>query len=84
MQSKIILVRKKLNQSQAEFANFFGVTQSTVSLWEKNMAIPEPVHLKKILDLAKSYNIVITAEDVLNMRSTPRNRSKNISKKKER
>jgi transcriptional regulator with XRE-family HTH domain len=82
MQSKIVLVRKKLDKSQLEFADFLGVTQSTVSLWEKNMSIPEPAHLKKILDLAKSYGIEITAEDILNMRSNPRNRARNKPKKK--
>jgi transcriptional regulator with XRE-family HTH domain len=48
---KIAIIRRSLGESQAAFADRFGVTQGSVSRWE-NGAIPDPSALARLAELA--------------------------------
>jgi transcriptional regulator with XRE-family HTH domain len=50
LSTRIQLVRKKLGKTQPEFADLFGVSQGTVSRWEKGAA-PSHQHLLRLAEL---------------------------------
>lgn len=50
LSTKIMLLRKKLGLTQPEFADKVGVSQGTVSRWEKGAAPSHP-HLVRLADL---------------------------------
>lgn len=50
--TKIATLRRTLGQNQAEFGERFGVSQGSVSRWEKG-SIPDPTIIAQLADLAR-------------------------------
>ncbi len=52
--SRLKEIRKEHGLSQSAFATSIGVTQDSISLWERNKRIPEIAHIIKICN---KYNV---------------------------
>lgn len=50
--TKILIIRRSLGKNQTEFGELLGVTQASVSRWEKG-SIPDPHMISKLADLAQ-------------------------------
>lgn len=50
--SRVTALRQGLHLSQAKFAELVGVTQPTVSRWERGVDEPEDIHIAKMAALA--------------------------------
>ena len=53
----IFEIRAKSLQTQQEFASIMGVSEATVQNWESGRSNPLPRHLRKLLKLAREFEI---------------------------
>ena len=53
--SEVLAIRTKLNLSQAAFARYIGVNQSTVSRWESGKEEPTELYMAGIRAKAAEY-----------------------------
>ena len=49
--SQILTIRQKLHMTQEEFANYIGITMSTISRWENGHSKPTRLATKTLLEL---------------------------------
>jgi transcriptional regulator with XRE-family HTH domain len=57
-------LRTRLKISQADLGQEIGVTQSAISQFEKDTAIPSPETVQKIIDFAKKRGVDISFDAI--------------------
>lgn len=67
--NKFHATRKSLEMTQAELAERLGVTQSSVSFYEKGGMTPSPEVVGKLIDIAKSRGIELSFDDIYRRRA---------------
>ncbi len=72
---KIVICREKKGLSQKNLANLIPISQSTLSRWEKGVAVPSIQHLNRICDVLEVPIENILSED---KRNTGKVRKKTI------
>lgn len=77
----VVLARRAKEMSQTDLAGAVGVTQATVSHWEKGQRVPEPDVLERIASVLDVLPLTLRDESVA--ATTPMFRATGISKKKD-
>lgn len=50
-------IRKSMGLTQEQFAAQFGVTVATVNRWENGRAVPQPLAMKNLNELAAKHGL---------------------------
>jgi transcriptional regulator with XRE-family HTH domain len=64
--------------TQKEVANIVGCTQVSISRIRRNEQFPTLPLLLKIIKLAKSYNIAVELEELLDLKDEPNEHSRKV------
>lgn len=59
----VVTLRNKLIMTQEEFADYLGVSFASVNRWEKGHVKPTTKVKKKIINLCKENDIILTIGD---------------------
>lgn len=68
---RLLMARKKAKLEQADLAMKAGVSQATVSRWERGLSEPKPSHLERVAEATDTpYTWLMGADDLSTRFST--------------
>lgn len=77
----VVLARRAKEMSQIDLANAVGVTQATVSHWEKGQRVPEPEALERLAAVLEVLPLTLKDESIAS--TTPMFRATGVNRKKD-
>lgn len=77
----VVLARRAKEMSQIDLADEVGVTQATVSHWEKGQRVPDPEVLAKLADVLDVLPLTLRDESIAS--TTPMFRATGVNRKKD-
>ena len=77
----VVLARRAKEMSQIDLANAVGVTQATVSHWEKGQRVPEPEAFERLAAVLEVLPLTLKDESIAS--TTPMFRATGVNRKKD-